>query len=336
MRLVLNSLFKDLNEKLTLVDSLKTLDQFKILALGKKSKLNEIIKNIVNLPSDEKKALFSNINDFKKELEYKIKNLEAEFHKKTLLEQLNTEKIDTSLPGTYIRKGTLHPISLVMQEIVEVFKPLGFITVSGPEVEHDYYCFEALNIPSDHPARDMQDTFYVYENIVLRTHTSPVQIRTMLENKPPLRILAPGKVYRADYDISHTPMFHQIEGLLVDNNVKFSDLKGILMYFAKKMFGNTTNIRLRPSFFPFTEPSAEMDLTCVICKGKGCRVCKNSGWLEILGCGMVHPKVFENTNYSNYTGFAFGMGLERIAMLKYSLNDLRTLFENDIRFLKQF
>jgi len=336
MRELLNTLLDSLYKKIETVSNLKDLEEFKVLALGKKSKLNEITRNIVNLEDQEKKSLFSSINNFKKEIDNKIKDLEILLTKQEITNKLKDEKLDITLPGTYLRQGSLHPVTYVMQELVEIFKPLGFTTKSGPEIEHDYYCFEALNIPADHPARDMQDTFYVYDKVVLRTHTSPVQIRTMLQEKPPLRILAPGKVYRADYDVSHTPMFHQIEGLLVDKGVKFSDLKGVLMYFAKKMFGNNVNIRLRPSFFPFTEPSAEMDLTCVNCKGSGCRVCKNTGWLEILGCGMVHPKVFENTNYTAYTGFAFGMGIERIAMLKYGLSDLRTLFENDIRFLKQF
>jgi len=248
------------------------------------------------------------------------------------------EKIDVTLPGRSVNCGRVHPVVQIRREICSVFSSFGFSIVEGPEIELDYYNFEALNIPKDHPARDMQDTFYIDENIVLRTHTSPVQIRVMEKIKPPLRILSPGKVYRRDSDVSHTPMFHQIEGLLVDKNVTFGDLKGILSAFLKKIFGSSTMLRFRPSFFPFTEPSAEVDICCVMCGGKGCRVCGQSGWLEILGSGMVDPAVFRNVDYDpdEYSGFAFGLGLERIAMLKYGISDIRLFFENDIRFLKQF
>jgi phenylalanyl-tRNA synthetase alpha chain len=237
-----------------------------------------------------------------------------------------------------IKCGRIHPVIQVRREICAIFASFGFSVVEGPEIELDYYNFEALNIPKDHPARDMQDTFYIEDNIVLRTHTSPVQVRIMEKIQPPLRILSPGKVYRRDSDISHTPMFHQIEGLLVDKGVSFGDLKGILTAFLKKIFGEGTTLRFRPSFFPFTEPSAEVDICCVMCGGRGCRVCGQSGWLEILGSGMVDPAVFQNVNYDSeeYSGFAFGLGLERIAMLKYGISDIRLFFENDIRFLKQF
>lgn len=336
MKLQLNNLFSELNLKLENVKNSKELENFKILAFGKKSEFNLILKQMSSLIDTERKEIGKLINNYKEAVTNKIAELENKLKEQDLLSKIQNSKIDLSLPGNSIRKGSLHPISLVMDEIIEILKPLGFSIQRGPEIEHDYYCFEALNIPKDHPARDMQDTFYVFPSVVLRTHTSPVQIRTMLEHKPPIRILAPGKVYRSDYDVSHTPMFHQIEGLLVDKDASFSQLKSVLLYFAKKMFGEDTKIRLRPSFFPFTEPSAEMDVTCVSCKGKGCRICKNTGFLEILGCGMVHPKVFEHTNYENIKGFAFGMGLERIAMLKYNLDDIRILFENDIRFLSQF
>ena len=248
------------------------------------------------------------------------------------------EKIDVTLPGNAIKCGRIHPVIQVRREICSIFASFGFSVVEGPEIELDYYNFEALNIPKDHPARDMQDTFYVEDNIVLRTHTSPVQVRVMEKVRPPLRILSPGRVYRRDSDVSHTPMFHQIEGLLVDKGVSFGDLKGILTSFLKKIFGEGTTLRFRPSFFPFTEPSAEVDIRCVMCGGRGCRVCGQSGWLEILGSGMVDPAVFKNVDYDpeEYSGFAFGLGLERIAMLKYGISDIRLFFENDIRFLKQF
>ncbi len=253
-------------------------------------------------------------------------------------EALLRERIDVTLPGRGVRHGSLHPVTQVREEICRIFAGLGFSVVEGPEVELDYYNFEALNIPKDHPARDMQDTFYIEDNIVLRTHTSPVQVRIMEKTKPPVRILSPGRVYRRDSDISHTPMFHQIEGLLVDRGVTFGDLKGVLTAFLKQVFGEETALRFRPSFFPFTEPSAEVDIRCVMCSGRGCRVCGQSGWLEILGSGMVDPEVFKNVGYDpeEFTGFAFGLGLERIAMLKFGISDIRLFFENDMRFLEQF
>ena len=253
-------------------------------------------------------------------------------------EGLLRERIDVTLPGRGVRHGSLHPVTQVREEICRIFAGFGFSVVEGPEVELDYYNFEALNIPKNHPARDMQDTFYIEDNIVLRTHTSPVQVRIMEKTKPPVRILSPGRVYRRDSDISHTPMFHQIEGLLVDRGVTFGDLKGVLTVFLKQVFGEETALRFRPSFFPFTEPSAEVDIRCVICSGRGCRVCGQSGWLEILGSGMVDPEVFKNVGYDpeEFTGFAFGLGLERIAMLKFGISDIRLFFENDMRFLEQF
>ncbi|MEE8480054.1 MAG: phenylalanine--tRNA ligase subunit alpha, partial [Desulfobacterales bacterium] len=248
------------------------------------------------------------------------------------------KEIDISLPGRMTLQGFLHPITQINRQICDIFEKLGFDIVEGPEVETDYYNFEALNFPKNHPARDMQDTLYVSDNIVLRTHTSPVQIRTMERQTPPVRVVAPGKVFRCDSDVTHTPMFHQVEGLLVDENISFGDLKGILTTFVHQMFDERTSLRFRPSFFPFTEPSAEVDILCVMCRGKGCRVCSQTGWLEVLGSGMVHPALYENVGYdtARYTGFAFGMGVERIAMLKYGIDDIRKFFENDLRFLRQF
>jgi phenylalanyl-tRNA synthetase alpha chain len=306
--------------------------------LGRKGLLTGILRNIAQVPDAEKPLLGKRCNEVKDHLNSEIEialQLQSSRKKEDVLLK---ERIDVTLPGRGVYCGRIHPIIQVRREICTIFASFGFSVVEGPEIELDYYNFEALNIPKDHPARDMQDTFYIEENIVLRTHTSPVQIRTMEEMKPPVRILSPGRVYRPDSDISHTPMFHQIEGLLVDKGVSFGDLKGILTAFLKKIFGDKTTLRFRPSFFPFTEPSAEVDIRCVMCSGRGCRVCKQSGWLEILGSGMVDPAVFQNVGYDQeeYTGFAFGLGLERIAMLKYGISDIRLFFENDIRFLRQF
>jgi len=248
------------------------------------------------------------------------------------------ERVDITLPGTLLPQGRLHPITQVMEEMVDIFVGMGFQVVEGPQVELDYYNFEALNIPRDHPARDMHDTFYFSRDVVLRTHTSPVQVRVMETQRPPVQIIAPGAVYRRDSDVSHTPMFHQVEGLLVDEGISFAHLRGVLTLFVHRMFGDEVGLRFRPSFFPFTEPSAEVDIACVICKGIGCRVCGGTGWLEILGAGMVHPEVFRAVGYDpeEVTGFAFGMGIERIALLKYGINDIRLFFANDLRFLRQF
>ncbi len=252
--------------------------------------------------------------------------------------RLAAERVDITLPGRHAPIGHSHPIALVTEEVVSIFKRMGFSVAEGPEVELDYYNFETLNMPKDHPARDMQDTFYVSDEVVLRTHTSPVQVRVMKSKRPPIQVIAPGKVYRCDADISHTPMFHQVEGFMVDKGITFGDLKGVLEAFFVQMFGAGTATRFRPSFFPFTEPSAEVDIQCVMCGGSGCRVCKNTGWLEIMGCGMVDPEVFRGVGYDpeEFTGFAFGMGIERIAMLKYSIDDIRLFYENDLRFIRQF
>ncbi|MGA3206797.1 MAG: phenylalanine--tRNA ligase subunit alpha [Syntrophales bacterium] len=306
--------------------------------LGRKGILTKLLRGLGNIEPEVRPQVGNRCNEIKVALTVAIENaLKA----RTALKkggELLRDRIDVTLPGRKVRFGKEHPVALVCEDICDIFAGLGFSVVQGPEIELDYYNFEALNIPKDHPARDMQDTFYVEDNIVLRTHTSPVQIRVMEKQRPPVRILSPGRVYRPDSDISHTPMFHQIEGLLVDKGITFGDLKGVLTLFLKQMFGGDTALRFRPSFFPFTEPSAEVDIKCVMCRGTGCRVCSQSGWLEILGSGMVDPEVFKNVNYDpeEFSGFAFGLGLERIAMLKYGISDIRLFFENDWRFLEQF
>ena len=323
------------------LETAKTEDQFLLIRtkyIGRKGLLTGLLRNIAQVPDAEKPLFGKLCNELKNLLNTKIEEALQRQAIRKKEDVLLKEKIDVTLPGSVIKCGRIHPVIQVRREICAIFSSFGFSVVEGPEIELDYYNFEALNIPKDHPARDMQDTFYIEDNIVLRTHTSPVQVRIMEKIKPPLRILSPGKVYRRDSDVSHTPMFNQIEGLLVDKGVSFGDLKGILTAFLKKIFGEGTTLRFRPSFFPFTEPSAEVDIRCVMCGGGGCRVCGQSGWLEILGSGMVDPAVFQNVNYDSekYSGFAFGLGLERIAMLKYGISDIRLFFENDIRFLKQF
>jgi phenylalanyl-tRNA synthetase alpha chain len=306
--------------------------------LGRKGLLTGLLRNIGKVTPAERPGFGKRCNEIKEDLSARIDQLLTEMASSKRKDDLLRERMDVTLPGRGVRHGSLHPVTQVREEICRIFAGFGFSVVEGPEVELDYYNFEALNIPKDHPARDMQDTFYVEDNIVLRTHTSPVQVRIMEKTKPPVRILSPGRVYRRDSDISHTPMFHQIEGLLVDRGVTFGDLKGILTMFLKQVFGEKTALRFRPSFFPFTEPSAEVDIRCVMCDGRGCRVCGKRGWLEILGSGMVDPEVFKNVGYDpeEFTGFAFGLGLERIAMLTFGISDIRLFFENDMRFLEQF
>jgi phenylalanyl-tRNA synthetase alpha chain len=306
--------------------------------LGRKGLLTGVLRNIGQVDPEKRPLFGKRSNEIKEFLSVEIEKALEEIAARKKDDVLLRDRIDVTLPGRRVKYGKVHPIIQVSREICDIFSGLGFAVVEGPEVEMDYYNFEALNIPKDHPARDMQDTFYVEENIVLRTHTSPVQIRIMEKQQPPVRILSPGRVYRPDSDISHTPMFHQIEGLLVDRGVTFGDLKGVLTSFVRQMFGEDTALRFRPSFFPFTEPSAEVDIRCVICQGAGCRVCAQSGWLEILGSGMVDPDVFKSVGYDSevFTGFAFGLGLERIAMLKFGISDIRLFFENDMRFLEQF
>jgi len=301
--------------------------------LGRKGALTAFLRNISKLPVGDRPGAGKDANALKIKLEEAFGDAG-----RRLKDQDTGGGIDVTLPGRPVVRGSLHPVTKISREIVGIFSRLGFDVVEGPEIETDYYNFEALNIPKYHPARDMQDTFYVSENIVLRTHTSPTQPRVMEKTDPPVRILAPGKVYRCDSDLTHTPMFHQAEGLMVDKNVSFGDLKGIITTFIHQLFDPDISVRFRPSFFPFTEPSAEVDIQCVMCRGKGCRICSRTGWLEVLGAGMVHPAVFENVGYDTeiYSGFAFGMGIERLAMLKYGIDDLRKFFENDMRFLRQF
>jgi phenylalanyl-tRNA synthetase alpha chain len=314
------------------------LQQLKVKYLGKKGLVTSKLKALSSIPPDLRPAYGKEINEVKRHIEDMIDHAEAllktEEHKKRVL----AEAIDITLPGKFTPFGREHPINKALSEITRIFISMGFEIEEGPEVELDYYNFEALNMPKNHPARDMQDTFYISEDVVMRTHTSPVQIRVMEQRRPPLKIIAPGKVYRCDADVSHTPMFHQVEGFMVDTDICFSDLKGVLELFIHSIFSSETPVRFRPSFFPFTEPSAEVDIGCIFCSGKGCRVCKNTGWLEILGAGMINPRVFEMVGYDPeiYSGFAFGMGVERITMLKYSIDDIRLFFENDMRFLRQF
>jgi phenylalanyl-tRNA synthetase alpha chain len=303
--------------------------------LGRKGHLTLLLKRLAELPKQERPAIGRLANQVKEELTKKFQSVSDSLSTK---EGEEVSTLDVTLPGRRTPRGHLHPITQTTEEICSIFSTLGFKVVEGPEVELDYYNFEALNMPKDHPARDIQDTFYISDNVVLRTHTSPMQIRIMEKQSPPVSIVAPGKVYRPDSDISHTPMFHQVEGLLVDKGVSFGDLKGTLTAFVHQMFARDTKLRFRPGFFPFTEPSAEVDIQCVICKGDGCRTCSYTGWLEILGSGMVDPEVFKIVGYDpeSISGFAFGIGVERIAMLKSGLDDIRLFFENDIRFLQQF
>ncbi len=317
---------------------LQALDQVRVHYLGKKGALTEYLKSLGQLPPEERPKVGEAVNRAKQTLQAAIDARRTELEAQAIQARLAAEKIDVTLPGRGQRSGGLHPVTRTLQRIQSLFAQIGFAVAEGPEIEDDYHNFEALNIPESHPARAMHDTFYFDAHLLLRTHTSPVQIRAMKNMPPPLRIIAPGRVYRCDSDVTHTPMFHQVEGLMVDEAVSFADLKGMLDDFLRHFFEKDLKVRFRPSYFPFTEPSAEVDIECVICGGEGCRVCKQSGWLEVLGCGMVHPKVFENVGIDNerYTGYAFGMGVERLAMLRYGVNDLRLFFENDLRFLRQF
>lgn len=318
--------------------SLPELQQLRIKYLGKKGLVTTKLKTLSTIPPDLRPAYGKAVNEVKEFIEEEINRTEALLKKEDHKKRILSDALDITLPGKITPFGREHPINKMLSEITAIFVSMGFEIEEGPEVELDYYNFEALNMPRNHPARDMQDTFYISDDVVIRTHTSPVQIRVMEKRRPPLKVIAPGKVYRCDADVSHTPMFHQVEGFMVDNDIAFSDLKGVLELFIHSIFGTDTPVRFRPSFFPFTEPSAEVDIGCIFCSGKGCRVCKNTGWLEILGSGMIHPKVFESVGYDPemYTGFAFGMGVERITMLKYSIDDIRLFYENDLRFLKQF
>lgn len=317
----------------------KQIDEVRVKYLGKKGELTAILKQMGSLSPEERPVMGQLVNKAKAELEEAIAAASKLFKEKAAEERLKSETIDVTLPSKPATVGKLHPLNTVLNDMIDIFQSMGFDVVDGPEVETDFYNFEALNVPADHPARDMQDTFYLAENLLLRTQTSAAQIRTMETRKPPIKIICPGRVYRADeVDATHSPVFHQIEGLVVDKNITMCDLKGVLEQFAHEIYGKDTEVKFRPSFFPFTEPSVEVDVTCSECKGKGCRVCKGSGWIEILGAGMVHPRVLKacGIDPEEYTGFAFGIGLDRLTTTRYKISDIRLLFENDLRFLKQF
>jgi phenylalanyl-tRNA synthetase alpha chain len=317
-------------------DSPEDLEFLRIKYLGRKGALTGILRGLAQLDPEIRRRVGQEANRVKEALEEALE--QARLALKETARRAESLTVDVTLPGRRLPRGRIHPLNRIMAEVCDIFLHLGFEAVTGPEVELDWYNFEALNLPPDHPARDMQDTFYFNDKVLLRTHTSPMQIRVMEQRQPPVRIIAPGKVYRRDLDITHAPMFHQVEGLLVDKDVTFADLKGVLIAFVHQMFGPELGVRFRPSYFPFTEPSAEVDIACVMCGGQGCRVCQATGWLEVLGAGMVHPAVFEAVGYDpeTYTGLAFGLGVERIAMLKYGIDDIRLFFDNDLRFLKQF
>jgi phenylalanyl-tRNA synthetase alpha chain len=315
------------------------LDAVRVGYLGKKGLLTQQLKQLGALPAADRPAAGQAINQVKERVQQALETRRDALQSLQLDARLASERVDVTLPGRGQPQGGLHPVTITMRRIEQLFRPLGFSVAEGPEIEDDHHNFEALNIPAHHPARAMHDTFYFDAHTLLRTHTSPVQVRVMEHRQPPLRVIAPGRVYRCDSDLTHTPMFHQVEGLLVDEQVSFANLRGLLDEFLRAFFERSDlPVRFRPSYFPFTEPSAEVDIQCVMCAGAGCRVCGQSGWLEVLGCGMVHPKVFEQVGIDNerYTGFAFGMGVERLAMLRYGVNDLRLFFENDMNFLKQF
>lgn len=330
---------KKLKEKiLSQIESLKTGRAVYELKLQFQAELKEIMSGMKDLPKEDKPKAGKLINDFKTETETLFETVGERVKNKEMEDRVAGEKIDITLPGKRRKIGALHPITEVRNELIDIFSGMGFKVFEGPEIETDYYNFTALNTPKDHPARDMQDTFYVSDNLLLRTQTSAGQIRVMENNRPPIKILSPGRVFRSDDDATHSPMFHQMEGLVVDKGITLCDLQGMLSEFAKKMFTSSTKVRLRPSYFPFTEPSVEVDLSCSECGGKGCRLCKGTGWIEVLGAGMVNRHVLENCGVDpdEYSGFAFGMGIERIAMLKYGINNIKTLFEGDTEFLKQF
>ena len=320
-------------------DGPEKLNEVKVAYLGKKGELTAILKSMKDVAPEERPKVGQMVNDTRTAIEEKLENVKKEIAKKIREEKMKNEVIDVTLPGTMHMKGHRHPNQIALEELERVFVGMGYEIVEGPEVEYDHYNFELLNIPANHPAKDEQDTFYITKDILLRTQTSPVQARVMETGRMPIRIIAPGRVFRADeVDATHSPSFHQVEGLVVDKGITFADLKGTLEQFAKEFFGPDTKVKLRPHHFPFTEPSAEVDVSCFKCGGKGCRMCKGSGWIEILGCGMVHPKVLKDCGIDpeEYSGFAFGIGLERVALLKYEIDDMRLLYENDMRFLKQF
>lgn len=335
----LDLISREMQEAMQNVSSLQELEALKVKVLGKKGSLTALLRSMGQLSPEERPKAGQMINETREQLTALLEEKQQALSSAEKEMRLKKEAIDVTEPRDLPEVGTIHPMQLVLNEVLDCFTSLGYKVVEGPEVELDHYNFELLNLPKNHPARDAQDTFYIDDNVVLRTHTSPVQARTMLTQKPPIRIVCPGRVFRADeMDATHSPVFHQIEGLVIDKNISMGDLKGTLDAFAKRLYGDDIEVRFRPSFFPFTEPSAEVDLTCFNCHGKGCKVCKGTGWIEVLGCGMVNPKVLEMCGIDSkvYSGFAFGIGLERITMLRYGIKDLRLLFEGDLRFLKQF
>jgi len=334
----LELLAREAQQAIEQAQDLAALDQVRVEYLGKRGRLTDLLKGLGKLSAEERPAAGAKINEVKGQLQSEINSRRNDLENADLEARLASEALDVTLPGRGEDSGGLHLITHTMERIESFFSRVGYRVEEGPEIEDDYHNFEALNIPSHHPARAMHDTFYVTENTVLRTHTSPVQIRTMKTQEPPIRIICPGRVYRCDSDLTHTPMFHQVEGLVVDRDVSMADLRGTIDQFLKAFFEADLPVRFRPSYFPFTEPSAEVDIQCTNCRGAGCRICKNTGWLEVMGCGMVHPNVFGHCGIDaeKYSGFAFGMGVERLAMLRYGVNDLRLFFDNEIQFLKQF
>jgi phenylalanyl-tRNA synthetase alpha chain len=334
----IEKLVAEASAQINQASQLPELDEVRVKYLGKNGSLTAQLKKLGTLPKEERPAAGQAINRAKQQLEVAISERKQALESEGLLQRLKSESIDVTLPGRGHSSGGLHPVTRTLDRINTLFANAGFKVAEGPEIEDDFHNFEALNIPAHHPARAMHDTFYFDAHMLLRTHTSPVQIREMQNSAPPLKIIAPGRVYRCDSDLTHTPMFHQVEGFLVDEDVSFADLKGVLYDFLTNFFERDLKLRFRPSYFPFTEPSAEADIECVMCNGKGCRVCKQTGWLELLGCGMIHPEVFRHVGIDSekYTGYAFGVGVERLAMMRYGINDLRMFFENDLRFLRQF
>ncbi|KAF1683408.1 phenylalanine--tRNA ligase subunit alpha [Veillonella sp. R32] len=340
MEELLKALKAEAEARIKSADALNVLQEARVKYLGKKGEVTALLKGLGKLSPEERPRMGALVNTVREELEGMISDVQANLEAKVMEAKLKAEKVDITLPGRVTRKGHVHPLTAVNDQIEQFFMKMGYTVAEGPEIESDHFNFECLNLPADHPARDMQDSFYITNSVLLRTHTSPVQARTLQSQEPnsPVRMIAPGKVYRWDYDATHSPVFHQVEGLVVDKGITFADLKGTLEIFLHHMFGEETKVRFRTSFFPFTEPSAEVDISCCMCGGEGCRVCSHTGWLEILGCGMVHPRVLEMNGYdpNEVQGFAFGMGVERIAMLLYGIGDLRLFYENDMRFLKQF
>ena len=339
MKEKLEALRRQALEELEKLNLPKDLEDFRVRVMGKKGPLTELLRGMGSLPAEERPKMGQLVNELRSTLETALKERETAVQAALKEQRMKEERLDITMPGKKAETGGLHPLNIVLADLIDIFQSMGFDIVDGPEVETDHYCFEALNLPQDHPARDMQDTFYITDNILLRTQTSAAQVRIMEQRKPPIRIICPGRVYRADeVDATHSPVFHQVEGLVVDKGVTMCDLKGVLEQFAHEIYGPETKVRFRPSFFPFTEPSAEVDVTCSACGGKGCRVCKGEGWIEILGAGMVHPNVLRGCGIDPeiYSGFAFGIGLDRLTTTRYKISDIRLLFENDRRFLGQF